>query len=252
MVAIAIDRFCAIHFPMAFRVRFTLRRTRIIIVIVWLLACVAAMPTAFMFKAIYGSLGNNSVTYKGKSPFACKLVLPFGPWFSDFKAVYLNVILFYLPVLITAVLYSFIVYKVWRNGVAMATSRQTTKKSHSNAHWKTAKVLIAVFIAYTCCYVLLSTYNLVSRYFPQFYLHPMIKNVGLLLPYANSCINPIIYSFINKTFRQSVRTLICGHTDKGLRNTTSTYISSSNNHENVVSRMSQEGVTSPFEVDDNI
>ncbi|XP_070560086.1 nociceptin receptor-like [Ptychodera flava] len=206
MVAIAIDRYFAICYPMKFKLSFSVRRTKVVIMVLWVIAIIAAIPTGFMFRAIYQSVGSG-VTYAGKSAFACKLVMPFGDWFKDFKAIYLNIILFYLPVLITAVAYTLIIHRVWRSTRQM--NGRITSQAYKHVHWKTARILFTVFIAYAASYALLSTYNLVSRYFPSYHMHPMVKNVGLLLPYVNSCMNPIIYSFLDGKFRSACWALFC-------------------------------------------
>ncbi|XP_038076701.1 somatostatin receptor type 5-like [Patiria miniata] len=199
MTAIAVDRYYAVRHPVAFKIRFTVKRTRIVIGTLWTLSLAAATPTIFMFQSIFGGSGQ-AVTYPGKINFACKLVLPFGRWFKDFKAIYLNVVLFYLPVVITAALYVQIVIHVWRNNRFVRA--RMGRVPHRNSHWKTAKTLLTVFVVYVACYIILITYNLLAPYAPNL-LPPQLKNVGLLLPYVNSCMNPIVYSFTNPSFRKA-------------------------------------------------
>ncbi|XP_022090155.1 allatostatin-A receptor-like [Acanthaster planci] len=201
MTAIAVDRFYAVRHPVAFRTRFTIKRTRIIIGTLWVMSLAAAVPTAFMFQSIFGGSGQ-AVTYPGKIPFACKLVTPFGKWFKDFKAIYLNVVLFYLPVVITAALYVQIVLHVWKNNKFIRA--RMGQVPHRNSHWKTAKTLLTVFVVYVACYIILITYNVLAPYAPNL-LSPQVKNAGLLLPYVNSCLNPIVYSFTNPSFRKACR-----------------------------------------------
>ncbi|XP_070559960.1 allatostatin-A receptor-like [Ptychodera flava] len=205
MVAIAFDRYFAICHPIRFKTSFTLRRTGICIICLWVLGALTAVPTAFMFKTKHGS-SSMGITYRGKIPFACKLVVPVDPWFLDFKAIYLNVVLFYLPSLLISIVYIIIVFRVWmsaRNPLGRLSSKEFKSK-----HWKTARILITVFVAYFMSFVLFSTYNLISRYWPGT-LPSLLKNAGLLLPYFNSCVNPIIYSFMFRKFREACREIIC-------------------------------------------
>lgn len=139
--------------------------------------------------------------YAGKSAFACYLSLPLGPWFKDFKAIYLNVVLFFIPAIITGFLFTSIVGYVWRNNQSIKMRFGKTPRSVRNSHWTTAKSLLAVFVVFFVCYCPLSVYNLIQRYAPQL-LPAIVKNVALLLPYANSCMNPVVYSFTSLRFRR--------------------------------------------------
>ncbi|XP_033642427.1 allatostatin-A receptor-like [Asterias rubens] len=204
MTAIAVDRFYAVKHPVTFRTRITAKRTKVVVGALWVVSNLAAVPTAFMFQSKYGGVGK-AVTYPGKINFACKLVTPFGSWFKDFKSIYLNIVLFYLPVIVTAALYVLIVLHVWKNNKFIRS--RLGRVPHRNSHWKTAKTLLTVFLVYVSCYILLITYNLLARYAPKV-LPPDVKNVGLLLPYVNSCMNPIVYSFTNPSFRDACRTIL--------------------------------------------
>ncbi|XP_070560088.1 delta-type opioid receptor-like [Ptychodera flava] len=212
MVAIAIDRYFAICHPVKFRISFTLKRTVFIIIILWILSLAAASPTLLMFKTFYRS-NDIGDTYSGKLAFACKFDMPDVPWFAHFKAFYYNLVLFYIPSIVTVILNIIIIMEVrkrMKNPVGRRNSHERSSNSKFDyAHWKVARTLMIVFIAYFLSYVLLSTYNLALAYPIQDYVDPMVNNVGLLLPFANSCMNPIIYSFFNPNFREECRNLLC-------------------------------------------
>ncbi|XP_022090348.1 somatostatin receptor type 5-like [Acanthaster planci] len=206
MTAIAVDRFYAVRHPVTFKTRFTVRRTRMVVGALWVVTLLVSAPFAVMFRSIYGGNGK-AETYPGKLSFACKLVLSsFGDWFVTFKPIYLNVVLFYVPVIVTAALYVIIVLHVWKNNKFV--SSQMGRSPHRNSHWKTAKTLLTVFVVYVTCYILFATYNLLAPLAPGL-LPPQIKNVGLLLPFVNSCLNPIVYSFINPSFRKTCWETFC-------------------------------------------
>ncbi|XP_038076700.1 somatostatin receptor type 4-like [Patiria miniata] len=206
MTAIAVDRYYAVRHPVAFKIRFTVKRTRIVVCGLWLLTLVVSAPFAFMFRSISRG-GGGAQTYPGKLSFACKLVLSsYGDWFVTFKPIYLNGVLFYLPVVVTATLYVIIVLHVWRNNKFV--SSQMGRSPYRNSHWKTAKTLLTVFVVYVACYILFVSYNLLAPFAPGL-LSPQIKNVGLLLPYVNSCMNPMVYSFTNASFRKTCWETFC-------------------------------------------
>ncbi len=156
-----------------------------------------------------------TITYDGKIPFACKVVIPFGPWWPDFKSIYLNIVLFYVPAIATAAIYIIIVVHIRRNarpqhnvGQTGITFDDTQRRMKS---WKSVRSLLMVFAAFLLCYGSFATYNVISMYTVPDSIPAVVYNVCLLIPYANSCMNPIIYSFVNPSFRRACRELLCRH-----------------------------------------
>ncbi|XP_077863772.1 growth hormone secretagogue receptor type 1-like [Saccoglossus kowalevskii] len=203
ILAIAIDRYYAICHPLWYKVSVTRFKTGVVIVCAWIVAIVPAVPIGLTFKTRYNDENTGAVAYAGKSPYACRgdVIAVFGEWFNTFKAIYTSFILFYIPALISIVCYSRIIYTVWKSW----STFQSSQKGHQldKTHWKTARMLLVVFLAYCCSYILYYTYALDLLFFDHKLFSPILKNIGLIFPYANSCINPIIYSFMNPKFRKA-------------------------------------------------
>ncbi|XP_003729106.2 somatostatin receptor type 4-like [Strongylocentrotus purpuratus] len=210
MMAIAIDRFFAVRIPVLYKGKFTVSRTKFVLLFVWLTSFTAALPVAFMFESIYSGEGQ-AISYPGKLPWACKAIVPFGPWWKDFKPVYLNILLFYIPVIITAIIYVRIVVHVKRSNQYLRSELLNggpVPKRYRNSHWKICKSLLYVFVGFIICFAPFATYHIVQQYFSTA-LHPELKNLSLLLPYVNSCFNPVIYSFTNDTFWKAAKQIVC-------------------------------------------
>ncbi|XP_072018070.1 allatostatin-A receptor-like [Amphiura filiformis] len=208
-VAIAYDRFLAVVRPLEFRSKYmyATKRTVRIIIIVWIAAFLAAIPCAWNFRAKY--VDDYYENYHGKLPFACWLV-DLGKVFNDFKMVYISILLFCVPLAITFIFYTLIIGFIWRNNTQMKA--KTTVEKIRRTHWQTARTLLIVFIAYVACYILFATYTIASAratIAQQLFLKPMVKNVGLLMPYVNSCLNPIVYSVMHGPFRSAVKQMFC-------------------------------------------
>ncbi len=152
-------------------------------------------------QAIYGT-EDQGIAYKGKLAWACKLTLPRVTALFHFKAIYINVVLFFIPTLITSCIYVVIVIRVWRarKGIKKST---TGNNVGTPTHWKTARILLVVFAAYVITHGFFAVYNVLFQFKITGNVPPVVNNIGLLLPYANSFMNPIIYSLMHASFRKS-------------------------------------------------
>ncbi|XP_022104246.1 allatostatin-A receptor-like [Acanthaster planci] len=204
MVAIAVDRYLAVCHSLVYRAHCTLARTRLCILAVWTLAGVTAAPSSINFAVKY-QVGEYIVNYAGKTPLACQTIF-LGSFFLNFKVIYVSMVLFWVPVLATAITYTVVVVYVWRNNRKF--SRCTSAGRHLRSHWKAARTLLLVFCVYVLTYVFLATYTVVRQY-ATVDVSPLVKNVGLLLPYANSCLNPVVYSLVNQNFRRACLQMLC-------------------------------------------
>ncbi|XP_054769274.2 growth hormone secretagogue receptor type 1-like [Lytechinus pictus] len=200
MMAIAIDRYFAVRFPLKFKIYCSPGKTKLKIIFLWILSLAAAFPVVLNFATKYG-IPLFDVNYVGKTPFACRVAPGFPIFYYDFKIIYVSIVLFFIPIVITAIIYVIIVSYVRRNNKKFAKISSARDTHRLRSHWKTARALLAVFTFYAVCYVLLATYTLVQQYSPAA-ITPTMKNIGLLLPYANSCMNPVVYSVVNRQFRR--------------------------------------------------
>ncbi|XP_071510506.1 growth hormone secretagogue receptor type 1-like [Diadema antillarum] len=203
MMTIAIDRYMAVCHPLQFRVHCTTRRTKQKIALLWVVAVIAAIPTCLNYGTKFDVTALRN-TYASRSPFACRTLSYFPKWFGEGKISYISIVLFFIPITVTAVIYVIIIIYVRRNNnqFVKMSSQENTRRSH----WQTARVLCAVYVVYAACYVLQATHILVQLYARSRVSHH-ISNAGLLSPLANSSMNPILYLIFNSRFRSAVWSL---------------------------------------------
>ncbi|XP_071824771.1 somatostatin receptor type 4-like [Apostichopus japonicus] len=204
MVAISVDRFIAVVQPLKYKTKCTAQRTKYLLMFIWLVCCGLAFPAAFKFTTKYmHSAGPNADT----SGDACRLDQQATTQYRLFFRLYTTIVLVLVPALVTGFVYSALLIHVWRHNAVFSANIRSTKGSTRLNHWKIAKVLLAVYVGYMCCYVPYLIFNL-SRVF-GYTLPELLQNVFIMLPYGNSCMNPIFYLLLSDSFRRNVRKLFC-------------------------------------------
>ncbi|XP_037320702.2 neuropeptide Y receptor type 1-like [Pungitius pungitius] len=90
--------------------------------------------------------------------------------------------------------------------------RARTAESHSMTHSRRINVmLVALITAFALCWLPLTIFNVVSDWNQEalpICHHNLLFSLCHLLAMSSTCINPIIYGFLNSNFRQEVRELL--------------------------------------------
>lgn len=106
--------------------------------------------------------------------------------------------------------------RLQRKGSSINHNHRSSRKAHTKtAH--ASKILFVVVAVFGICWLPLHLYLLIS-YFgvqPQGRLYEILRPLCLWIAYANSMMNPLIYNYVSKDFRQSFkhfyRRYICCH-----------------------------------------
>ncbi|BFY99600.1 hypothetical protein BsWGS_02640 [Bradybaena similaris] len=215
--AIAVERWWAICYPLRFKS--TLSRARKIIVLVWVVSILTAVPETVVAQA---------VPYQFPQRISSTLLTMCRPsWDALNQGIYhlvLAVLFYVLPMILMALTYTHIAAVLWKHeipGVVVASKipgRKPMLDGNRNAQdeqivarRKAARMLIAVVIVFGICYMPVYLMNLL-RYFEAvnydgnneaLYIQSLVIH---WLPYINSSLNPVIYNFMSATFRKEFRT----------------------------------------------
>ncbi|CAG7835814.1 unnamed protein product [Allacma fusca] len=215
LVAISIDRFLAIWFPL--RCQITKKKARIVIAFIWFWASVLALPWLLFFDLALADPNHPTVTF-------CVETWP-PEMNGNVYFLVVNLILFYLlPLGIISVCYFFIWLRVWRRQVPNDSHLSRIELIHQKAKVGVLKMLIVVVLVFIFCwlplYVIFTRIKLTSI--------PISLTEGKILALAtpiaqwmgacNSCINPLLYAFLNVKFRRAFFALFRGY--KWTRNPT--------------------------------
>ncbi|RZC36908.1 pyroglutamylated RFamide peptide receptor-like, partial [Asbolus verrucosus] len=233
LTGISIERYYAIVHPMRAKYICTIKQAKRIILILWILSFLFGIPTLF-------AQGHLPVKDNGKEFFHCRK-----DWHASllwrFHEVYMFVVILIIPFTIMTYSYSRICWEVWnvmKRRVVMTSKHALTRARSKNENTpetsalpedKPAKsdplqddthmvkqvvyMLVAVVVLFAICWAPILIDNILTayEYLPQYRAENLeyMNLAFVLMAYFNSCINPIIYGFMSKSFRESFKLVLC-------------------------------------------
>lgn len=231
LTAMSVERYYAIVHPMRAQYICTISQARRIVIIVWCGSFILAIP--MIFVQIHKEVGLHVKAYHCKRDFNSVTL-----WRTH--ELYMLLLVLVIPLIIMAFCYTAICWEIWRvmkkryhmtsrhalspNNIETEcipmTNRQSTIRNgrrsrrengqtqeESRTMRQVVKMLVAVVVLFAICWSPMLIDNVLTAYgiFPkQKHSHYKHMNTAFqLMAYLNSCINPIIYGFMSKHFRES-------------------------------------------------
>ncbi|XP_038639860.1 somatostatin receptor type 5-like [Scyliorhinus canicula] len=216
LTVMSIDRYFAVVHPVK-SIRWRKPHVaKIINAMVWAISFVVVLPVV-IFSDVKAGMHTCNINWPE----------PIIIWSTAF-IIYTATLGFFAPLLVICLCYLLIVIKVKSSGKKVRANSTKRKKSERRVTWMVV-IVVAAFVFCWLPFYVMNIVNLVST-MPS---EPAL--VGLyffvvVLSYANSCANPIIYGFLSDNFKQGFRKVLCRTTRKvddknpGSRGTTSTYM----------------------------
>ncbi|XP_078608667.1 somatostatin receptor type 5-like [Branchiostoma floridae x Branchiostoma japonicum] len=205
LMTLSIDRYHAMVHPLKSRKYRTIRRCK------W--ACLAVWTGGLLMDLPYIIFANTLEEQQQK--LQCILDWP-NQYVEQLATVFSFVIGFAIPVTVIIVCYWAILVCLRRSDQPSLQLRCTTS-SQASRRRLTILVLVVVIVFVVCWlpYHLFAISRLLidpKVMFSDPKTANIVQNVALsfnVLAFANSCVNPMLYSFLGKNFRQSFKQLFC-------------------------------------------
>lgn len=243
LTMMSIERYVAIRYPLKAKYLCTLVHAKVVIFSVWSLSFILAVPILFGQKLVEGG-----VLQKG---YTCIKEWP-DPIYKGLYELYMLIIMLIIPTGVMIVAYTGICWEMitvtarradMRSGSLSETtppsekmdqtrkgvfkgnrksSSQTKTKKKSAEDDKTKMQVVKMLVVVVFLFVLCWAPILINNVLVGFNILPLLHYGSLkpmrmtfhLLSYFNSCINPVVYSFMSRNFRESFkqtfRNLCCG------------------------------------------
>ncbi|XP_075238341.1 neuropeptide SIFamide receptor-like [Lycorma delicatula] len=203
LIAVSLDRFLAIWYPL--KCQITTRRARIIIIIIWVIAVTATLPWALFFEVI---------VYK-EAP-DIPMCVEVWPDYLNGNLYFLiaNLLFCYiLPMILISLCYILIWIKVCKRHIPSDTKDAQMERMQQKSKVKVVKMLVAVVILFVLSW--LPLYAIFTRIkfggdleIWETKLFIMITPIAQWLGSSNSCINPILYAFFNNKYRRGFAAIL--------------------------------------------
>uniref|UniRef100_UPI00398F80B2 somatostatin receptor type 2-like n=1 Tax=Pristiophorus japonicus TaxID=55135 RepID=UPI00398F80B2 len=195
LTVMSIDRYLAVVHPIRSSRWRKPRVAKLVNGAVWFISLLVILPIM-----IYSGVQ----TRQGRS--SCTITWPStdNSWYMAF-GIYTFVLGFFLPLTIICLCYLMIIVKVKASGIRVGSSKR--KKSEKKVT-RMVSIVVAVFVF---CWLPFYTFNFLSL---AVEVKPTQAMKGLyefvvVLSYANSCANPILYAFLSDNFKKSFQNVLC-------------------------------------------
>ncbi|XP_033628040.1 histamine H2 receptor-like [Asterias rubens] len=198
LVVVNLERFIAIVYPLKYKTFFTVRKTSVMILLVW----VEALGSLLYFFFVYELDGDDNCKYNGWPSDEVRIVMGVYPYLMHYAGPL---------ILMFAVQWKMIT--ALKKQVNMITQQQADVKWSRRKLWQAQasvelqRTLLFVVITYAICWGPNQTmFFCFMMGIAVDFTHPYY-HIGVIMVVMNSCLNPLIYTVRNRPFRRALKEL---------------------------------------------
>uniref|UniRef100_A0A8D2NXX1 Somatostatin receptor 5 n=1 Tax=Zosterops lateralis melanops TaxID=1220523 RepID=A0A8D2NXX1_ZOSLA len=193
LTVMSMDRYLAVVHPIKSTKWRRPRVAKLISVTVWTFSFLVVLPVI-----IFSDVQEDFQTCNMNWP------EPVSVWSAAF-IIYTSALGFFGPLLVICLCYLLIVVKVKSSGIRVGSTRRRRSER------KVTRMVVIIVVVFVFCWLPFYTMNIVNLILilPA---DPVLEGLYffmVVLSYANSCANPILYGFLSDNFKQSFRKVLC-------------------------------------------
>ncbi|XP_036985882.2 pyroglutamylated RF-amide peptide receptor [Artibeus jamaicensis] len=221
MTCIAVERHHGLVHPFRMKWRYTLRRAFTMLGVVWLVAVVVGAPMWHVQRL------EMKYDFLYEKQHVCCLEEWAGPEHQKVYTTFILVILFLLPLGVMLGLYSKIGYELWirkrvedSSGLRTMHGRELSKMARKKK--RAVLMMVTVVTLFTVCWAPFHAVHMALEYgdFEKHHDEVTVKMtlaVVQIVGFSNSICNPIVYAFMNESFRKNFQSAVCRCVARGPR-----------------------------------
>ena len=189
IVAISVDRFLAVTFPL--RAFVTTKMCAFVISAAWLVAVSVKIPTLFT---------SDLVEFQGKTYCIVDFDLTFGAGSGQiyFKSVF--IVLYAIPFFVTVLLNSAIVVTILKRRVPRYSLSEASNRQREETNRRVVRMVLVVVLAFLLCWSLYFVLMVLRK--NGVHVSCDVLYLRLLLAHFNAALTPWLYAMFSENFRQ--------------------------------------------------
>ncbi|XP_030626440.1 mu-type opioid receptor isoform X2 [Chanos chanos] len=194
LTTMSIDRYIAVCHPVKALDFRTPRNAKIVNVCNWILSSAIGLPVMVMARTTFD--------HHGMVIIDCTLLFPHPSWYwENLLKICVFIFAFIMPVLIITVCYGLMILRL--KSVRMLSG---SKEKDRNLRRITRMVLVVVAV-FIICWTPIHIYVIIKALvtIPHSLLQSVTWHFCIALGYTNSCLNPVLYAFLDENFKRCFR-----------------------------------------------
>ncbi|KAG1927152.1 mu-type opioid receptor [Pimephales promelas] len=195
LTTMSVDRYIAVCHPVKALDFRTPRNAKIVNVCNWILSSAIGLPVMVMASTTTEYQGTFAVT-------DCTLLFPHPTWYwENLLKICVFIFAFIMPVLIITVCYGLMILRL--KSVRMLSG---SKEKDRNLRRITRMVLVVVAV-FIVCWTPIHIFVIIKALvtIPSSLLQTVSWHFCIALGYTNSCLNPVLYAFLDENFKRCFR-----------------------------------------------
>ncbi|XP_039597709.1 neuromedin-U receptor 1 [Polypterus senegalus] len=219
VTALSVERYIAVVHPIKAKFVVTRTHAKRVIIILWTLSVVCAIPNTSLHGIFYLVNGSGHTIQESAM---CILVKP--RWLYNLTIQLTTLLFFFLPMVTISILYLLIGLQLKRERVLegleakAGTGRYNNEsgriKQHNNRRRQVTKMLFVLVVVFGVCWAPFHTDRLMWSFIDQWtgewhLIFQYVHIISGVFFYLSSVVNPILYNLMSSRFREMFKEVMC-------------------------------------------